>query len=722
MKKGLIISVFLIGIFTISFVSAEDINYALVENGGVIFEECVTGDLFAFSSIDMIIDGDLTNLFGVTNYKGIPASQIHRGLLMGICSFKIDFDTPKSISKVDLYSWTNLEGFSDPVLQLEFVDGTFEEISNQIDLGSGIVGNTVTSVPGSWTNVVAVHAGIWHGADWGIRELEAWGPGSVIPPVIPPVVTCSDNDIILKLSDPTNAHGAIWSDGTYTENICYSEIFASSIDFGPSAHVCDGTNGVLSLSDTTNAHASGYDYSLYTTKVCFGDLVCDIDLWETGDEDCGSFGGSLVASLSDDANAHLISGSDTTNYPYQVCCKSVSSPGPGPIDCGNGVIDVGEACDNSASPSIPVGTDCSTIPGIYTGGSLSCDSSCNFDTTACTSAPLGSVYWADMNGDLIPDGENAEIGDSVLLIYNVPYDPVASLSFTILEDDPMFDDDIKTITALFDYNGMTVAEWIITEDNFNDGVEGIELDDGVVEFKFIIEGLESSLLYVSGYDNTMPTTQIDNPNEGDIYIIDSATGKTGTINLMQTSTDVDDDLRVVWNMGDDVTLPERNNILTTGNGDTTYQYSTSGSMLIWLFTTEMSRGQWVEDFERIFVYKEGISIFAKIDEPASTGVIEGAGNKRIDGSSSEVVDCDFDESQCNSRSGGVTCYKVDDSLGSGIGPLYCYKFADSSDPNFKFKWTFDGIEDLINTDSTPFQKLFIKPGKHKIDLTVSYTY
>ena len=51
--------------------------------------------------------------------------------------------------------------------------------------------------------------------------------------------------------------------------------------------------------------------------------------------------------------------------------------------CGNGVVDLGEECDGSAL----AGQSCATRG--FTGGSLSCDSDCTFNTDNCSSGGGG---------------------------------------------------------------------------------------------------------------------------------------------------------------------------------------------------------------------------------------------------------------------------------------------------------------------------------------------
>ena len=126
------------------------------------------------------------------------------------------------------------------------------------------------------------------------------------------VTTCSSEDqIILKLSSDTNAHGAAPDGDGIHWGVCYDQIFGET---GDGNRVCSG-NTVLRLSGSTNAHAEGPNEggSGYT-DVCYGDLTCvarpsasGCETWE-----------SLVVSLSDTTNAHL---SDSAGYGIDICCR-----------------------------------------------------------------------------------------------------------------------------------------------------------------------------------------------------------------------------------------------------------------------------------------------------------------------------------------------------------------------------------------------------------------
>lgn len=54
------------------------------------------------------------------------------------------------------------------------------------------------------------------------------------------------------------------------------------------------------------------------------------------------------------------------------------STGEGGANCGNGAIDTGEDCDGTNLNN----STCQDLD--YTGGTLACDSTCQFDLTMCT--------------------------------------------------------------------------------------------------------------------------------------------------------------------------------------------------------------------------------------------------------------------------------------------------------------------------------------------------
>ena len=76
------------------------------------------------------------------------------------------------------------------------------------------------------------------------------------------------NEIILGLSDLTNAHAQTWDDpNPYQYTVCCD--FTSA-----NPHTCSGTNKVVGLSAQTNAHAQEPARTTYPIDICFADLEC----------------------------------------------------------------------------------------------------------------------------------------------------------------------------------------------------------------------------------------------------------------------------------------------------------------------------------------------------------------------------------------------------------------------------------------------------------------
>ncbi len=142
----------------------------------------------------------------------------------------------------------------------------------------------------------------------------------------------SQEDVIFRISSPTNAHGEIYSQSTpgYT-NIYYSDIFGGSTYAGvvsvPNLRICSGSNRVLRLSADTNAHARepGFLGTPYSRDVCYGDVVCQA---VAGNANCPASYNEVV-SLSANDNAH-IENANANQYNgagnAKICCKMTSSP------------------------------------------------------------------------------------------------------------------------------------------------------------------------------------------------------------------------------------------------------------------------------------------------------------------------------------------------------------------------------------------------------------
>ena len=192
--------------------------------------------------------------------------------------------------------------------------------------------------------------------------------------------SCNADNTVMKLSSSTNAHGETWDQSNYDQYLC--------CDF-TGTHTCSGNNKILKLSSNTNAHAEIATGAAYSTDVCFGDLNC-----ESATGSCAS-GMNIILRLSGETNAH-IAGPSETNYDTLICCDIGEEP------CGNGVIDVGENCDGTNWGPI---TGCSNFDE-FTGGTLSCNSNCVFDTINCIGGTEGVCGDGIVNRGETCDGTN----------------------------------------------------------------------------------------------------------------------------------------------------------------------------------------------------------------------------------------------------------------------------------------------------------------------------
>ena len=192
----------------------------------------------------------------------------------------------------------------------------------------------------------------------------------------------NDNQLIMRISSNTNAHGEIYSGTNYGVEICYDDIFEVAYN-GANPHDCTATlsNKILGLSANTNAHAQESSLDTYDIDICYGNLGCSFVL---AGEECAT-GFTCVVTLSSSTNAHLakcdIVGS---SYNNKICCK----PGavtPPPTGCGDGDLDVGEDCDGD---ELGEKTKCEDLDMGLTGR-LGCTSTCLYDASACVQSCSG---------------------------------------------------------------------------------------------------------------------------------------------------------------------------------------------------------------------------------------------------------------------------------------------------------------------------------------------
>jgi hypothetical protein len=128
---------------------------------------------------------------------------------------------------------------------------------------------------------------------------------------------------------------------------------------------------------------------------------CDIDTSGCGRTNPGVCGDGVVNS-GESCDGDDLSGLTCQDYGFEsgsLSCSSVCgidtsacTGGPKP-HCGNGVIDAGEQCEGDDLGRVSSCTDF----GGYTGGNISCNSSCKFEMSACTGGTVGVCGDGDIN-------------------------------------------------------------------------------------------------------------------------------------------------------------------------------------------------------------------------------------------------------------------------------------------------------------------------------------
>lgn len=199
-----------------------------------------------------------------------------------------------------------------------------------------------------------------------------------------PKISCdNDTQIIMRLSDENNAHGALWDNTNYSVSICYGKLFTDSYvpQAGEDPHVCKpgSNNTLLYLSEGINSHASTTTSAKYTIPVCYGNLNC-----RSTNESCMADNETAVVTLYSLTNSQISMGNTQA---IKVCCKSEGTT-PSEGICGDGRIDRGEQCDGATLPTKGTGEGktnigCGDIDSCM-GGTIICTSDCKLNTSACT--------------------------------------------------------------------------------------------------------------------------------------------------------------------------------------------------------------------------------------------------------------------------------------------------------------------------------------------------
>jgi hypothetical protein len=147
------------------------------------------------------------------------------------------------------------------------------------------------------------------------------------------------------------------------------------------SEMCDGEDlGGSSCTDVPGGFTGG---SLACTSQCIFDTTACTMPVGCGDRVIGSeeqceptdLGGASCVSVGNFVGGVLRCGADC-RYDTRGCEASTT--------CGNGAINPGETCDGTNLND----KACTTVPGSFTGGTLTCGPLCLLDTSGCTSDPV----------------------------------------------------------------------------------------------------------------------------------------------------------------------------------------------------------------------------------------------------------------------------------------------------------------------------------------------
>ncbi len=231
---------------------------------------------------------------------------------------------------------------------------------------------------------------------------------------------------------------------------------------------CSTNNTVMGLSSVDNAHGELYNQGNYDYVLC-----CDF----AGTHTCD--GTNKVVGLSSLTNAHAEIPSNN-NYANDVCF--------GDLVCTNSQ----DSCPSEYTLEI---ISLSSPTNAHLGN--------NYDTKICCGVGQGKIaYWADIYGSKIGNdvGIDAHIGETIkLILTDSSLENGTQVTFEIYEEDLIADDEIKTITAT-STNGKVVAEWTITQEDYDKGIDLTEQEPD--DFYFYILETASNTLTILQEDLT----------------------------------------------------------------------------------------------------------------------------------------------------------------------------------------------------------------------------
>ena len=487
---------------------------------------------------------------------------------------------------------------------------------------------------------------------------------------------------------------------------CFILVFMSLFFISNLSGGCVNDQRILRLYFESNSHAASWNPSNsdYTIEICYDEIFGES---YTGADPHECTGTNKVIGLFSNFNSHAEIPS-LNNYPIQVCYGNLT-------------------CVKDTTPGILCSdTDKKVVLRLYndTNSHVTTANYFNYPIKICCKDDITNhsqhpedIYWTNMMGTPI-DNLGAEIEDTVLMRYK--NHAGESYDFEIKENDPFIDDPIRIIPSEnnFNFDNHLSAKWKITQEDYNSG--GSENKE---EFYFIVNSEDFNHDYDLTVEkdlksNALPNATITAPGMDGKYLINSQ------ISFSQESSDVDDDLNIIWDFNDE-NSQEFSDCLTfnRNNCDTNHSYSSSGVKVIKLTAEEMTRSQSAEDSVRILIYQPGINVFGMIDSPAVGEVIYGQWAD-IDASSSFVAECS--EICLNPTIG---CYPVT----NGTYTLQCYDFPEPTIGgvyNIFMQWIFDynheneqiieGYWSADYNEVVEFDQWFRDPGYHTADLNIGH--
>ena len=131
---------------------------------------------------------------------------------------------------------------------------------------------------------------------------------SVVNSIVSVTTECNENNIIMRLSDPDDAHGSKWDYTSYNNYVCDSDA---------GTHECNGDNLVLKLDEEINAHGYPPTSNIEGYNVCYSNFVnCNVNNGACSEN---SF---CVVKLDDTDDSHIY---PCTNdeASISVCCSKM---------------------------------------------------------------------------------------------------------------------------------------------------------------------------------------------------------------------------------------------------------------------------------------------------------------------------------------------------------------------------------------------------------------